>query len=347
MSLVGSDESILKEIDLSVLGLTEVELKLYLQLVNSTEPLNATEIQNLCKISKPTVYSALKKLAKLHLISATDGTPRKYLASNPEILNRLRDEKIAEIKEKTEKLLTKVTELHERKKTFTCHGQSKEVIIGRRYTEKNMSLKKITELLDAAKDEIFLVDASIHLLKTLKSVLLKAKKRGVSLHLNTSDNIIIPKEWSALKKEFNIEHMSKAKPAFVVDGAKKYFSTQLIIDRRLFCSILEDENESEFIFEILSSPRCANCIINFFSGWYDHLKDQPKIDTSLPREAFLALQILRTEGPLSKRELGIKAGLSGTYVNKAIKFLEKEKMINLRKVANGRGKPREEISLIN
>jgi sugar-specific transcriptional regulator TrmB len=347
MSILSNDESVLRDIDLGILGLTETELKIYLQLVNSTEPLNATEIKTLCKISKPKTYAVLNKLSKLNLISATESNPKGYYMTDPQVLNQLKDEKIAEIEEKTDRLVSKVIEMHERKKTFTCYGQSKEVIIGRRFTKKNQSLVKIIELIETAKDEIFLADVSVHLLKVLKPVLLKAKNRGLSLILNTSEDIVIPKDWSKLKKELNIEHMSKAKPAFVVDSSKKYFSTQLIIDRRLFCSILEDENESELIFEILSSPRCANCIINFSSGWYDHLKDQPKIDTSLPREAFLAIQVLKIEGPLSKRELGMKAGISGTYVNRAIQFLEKEKMIIVRKIANGRGKPREEISLIS
>jgi len=167
--------------DLSAFGLTDIESRVYLKILNSNG-ITAKEIQRLCSISKPTAYAVLRKLVEVNLIGHDDRTPRRYKVSDTQSLAELGERKLKSLMDNSESAIKHITKIYEEKKDIHCHGLQ-EFLLGKIYTEENSALQEILSLIENSKKEVFMSNLPVSFLHRIKPSLDEARDRGVNIRI--------------------------------------------------------------------------------------------------------------------------------------------------------------------
>ncbi len=319
-------------------GLSEVEMKVFMAILNSNE-LSVSEIQRLCSLSKPTIYSSLKKLRSLNLITPVGGKPLKFRVESVKPIMKLLKKALEDANNEIREYMKWIEDAWE-KKTLSCSTKRK-TIVGGLFLDRDEALHKLANLILNAKKEIYLSGARVWLLEELKPYLLKAKRKGVRLKLTLSDESFIPKqlkELSPLEPEYHAPNQN-----FFQFNGEEFENSLGFIDRCIFINIYF--KGKRFFLEYLNSPRCASCIINFMEKVAEINRKKPVLKGELPREAVILIQALK-QGYCSKREISLKTGLSGSKINQAISILTEKGIVKVFEEKTGRGRPKTIITLI-
>jgi len=324
--------------DLSTFGLTDIESRIYLKILNSNG-ITANEIRRLCSVSKPTTYSVLRGLVEVSLIEHDERTPKRYFVRDPKIFAELKEKRLSDLIKKSESAIKQITKIYEEKQDMHCHGMQ-EFMLGKIYTQKNSALQEILALITNSKKEVFISNLPVSFIHRTKPSLDEAKNRGVSIRIEISDDEFIPKQLKEL--DFEISSANPMKPFFLVDG-RQFNDGKIFIDREIMGNVFHGDDN--IIFQYLRSPRCIECILRDIFHHKECKRKIPRLREDIPKDTTLVMNALK-EKTLSKREISKVTGLSGGKVKKAVDYLIGKKKVSVRKVKTKR-KPREEVYLIN
>ncbi|MHA1270885.1 MAG: TrmB family transcriptional regulator [Candidatus Helarchaeota archaeon] len=326
-----------------IFGLNNIEIEIYLKLFEK----NNSTVKDLVKItdiSQAKIYTILSTLEEKGLITsklANVGKTKIYNAISPQKLDKLIKSNLNELQEKSDEIIynlqQKFDQLHSK---GVCQLKPTHFLI----TKKELALNKIKEYFSKAEREVIFIGVPLWLIDEFYDhlIFLKLEKQcNIEIYLPQFE--VIPKQFNKLKifspKIIKIPHYQ-----LIEINQEIYYNCEVIIDKKYLVAV--SYNESFDI--ILNSFSGINCIKNcILPNLYHNLViSENELLKKVSKENRI-IEILRKENkPLSKKELSIKAGLSGRTLNDIL-----EKLVNINKISiyeqkSGKGRPRTEIKLI-
>ncbi len=197
------------------LGLTQLQAKVYLTLLK-TESSTVKGIASESNIARQEIYRVLSEIKDMGIIEKILDIPTKYkaipLSDLISFLMERRNKKTREI----EKISKKVIKKHKNEQNKNFMQEDFFVVI----PKKERFVKKLKQLIQLSKKSVRVITAKNRLInsrESLKSTIIKAGNRGVTLQLITekdTEEKVLQGYWPEYKK--NVKYVLKSPPVVMI-----------------------------------------------------------------------------------------------------------------------------------
>ncbi len=322
--------------------------KVYNYLLQNVGELSAKIICDNLVLSSKAVYAALRQLKSYDLIETLEEEyPKLFSVQNPtHALTQLAEGQIEKLKDEIRSINAELDKAQTTYLNQFIQGSCKRQISFYYFTHNSIEAEKfLSQHLSAAKTEILVNLVPTHILSKYIQILNQTVHNdiwvGVYLHEN---DLGVVRELETKIKAYTVEI---ANQQYVSVDNRIFSSGNILIDRKRFISIEYDPQGSEWILSSFLDFNVVEAIKNqirkrAFQDAREILKTQQENHTNLTRIS----NFLAEKGVLSKQQLADHLQMSGKQLNESLAILEKNKTVQVRKISKGKGRPQEQISLV-
>lgn len=342
MYLIDQFTLLLNEMDFS-----DIQINIYRYLLNNKYG-TINDIRNELNYSYAQVYNALLYLEDKNLIdSSSNSKPKLYLRKNPKIaLTDLLDVKYMNLKDAVIKL---DEELKIQESKF---GRCVKDVSFYIYPDVLLGVNNLSELIEAAKEEIILTSLPPSLLKRLESSLYEAYLKGlvIKMYFSLADFENYPKyfeEITNILRRIRIEIIqTEQKTCRVIRYNDEIVNMGNVFIDNMYLNSVTFQEDEVFHFDGMVEP---NVIKNAKKYLEPPVKTIIKrIQIEYPEPIQNVLSIIRENQVIKTRDLSSKSKIGGAKLREILEFLVNQGIVEESIIKDNKaGRPKREYSIIN
>lgn len=346
-------------IDLTILynlGLEERDVSIYLAILDIGRP-SVKDIQSKIKenynLSYSQTYYSLKKLLKHSLIEEHASKENTFTAINPDVfLSDLRKKRIEELSK-----LQRILGEKYRRSTETL-GECTLHMNHFYFSSLELGLEIIVDKMikPAIKNVIFIATPP-WILKKLQKTLIEAYDRGldIEIHYSNHDFEEIDDYLSHIKLYISKINVS------VFQHKYRTFEAMSLNDEytRTGRMLIDETTFIDFPYYYAPKKEQTQYLIDYFTGFYQiahivknivkQLANNPLTEQKIiiPEKEAQLLSYIKQIKNCTKTQLAEHLEMSGKSLNMLVERLSKKKVISIEKSREGKGRPKDIITIIN